>query len=298
MKKTKASIILIITTTLAVLLIPKQPEPIKAPIVRVQRSDVHVTVALSGKLTYQDEQLITSPYGGMVTRVCVREGQRLNAGEAMVRFDEAIPSHIAWISSKLGEKYQQKNITDQRSPILSVLRAEQAAIVRDVYIEENKFAAPGTVLLRTTSNQQEIVCHANPKDAQKITEGMWAWLYDDREKKGIAKVLKIGKQKSDKLTGMNYISVSLQPEKHIDLPEGNNIDVYVHIAGSDDVLSIPVEAITRRNTVWWADGGICREIPAQIVMNDEMRAWVNLPEGMQIAIGEFKDGQSIAEAVK
>jgi len=33
-------------------------------------------------------------------------------------------------------------------------------------------------------------------------------------------------------------------------------------------------------------------------MCDEINAWVSLPEGMQVAIGEFKEGQRIMEAAE
>ena len=62
------------------------------------------------------------------------------------------------------------------------------------------------------------------------------------------------------------------------------------------MLALPMEAITDRNTVWWVNKGRCTEIPAEIVLSDEMHAWVNLPEGLLVAIGEFEEGQLVMEA--
>ena len=97
----------------------------------------------------------------------------------------------------------------------------------------------------------------------------------------------------DAVTGVICIPITLLPEKHIDLPEGASVEVDVYIQGSDDVCSLPIEAITERESVWWVNEGRCTEIDVQIVMSDEMRAWVMLPEGLQVAIGEFSDGQRV-----
>ena len=97
-------------------------------------------------------------------------------------------------------------------------------------------------------------------------------------------------------TGLLESIITISPAQHIDLPEGANIDIEVYLSGSDNVLALPVEAITPRETVWWVHEGRCTEISAQIVMNDEMYAWVNLPEGLTVAIGEFIEGQHVMEA--
>ena len=111
----------------------------------------------------------------------------------------------------------------------------------------------------------------------------------------IAAVESVGERKADILTGMEIQEIVLIPEKEIEMAEYAAVDADVYLAGSDDVLSLPLRAITERDTVWWVNEERCTEIPAQIVLHDEMRAWVHLPEGMTVAIGEFKEGQRIKE---
>jgi len=93
-------------------------------------------------------------------------------------------------------------------------------------------------------------------------------------------------------------AVTLIPEQALSLPAGVQLDADVLLASGEDVPVLPVEAITDRGTVWRVYDGVCTEIPVEIVLSDEMNAWVRLPEGMQAAIGEFTEGQRVTEAVE
>jgi hypothetical protein len=104
---------------------------------------------------------------------------------------------------------------------------------------------------------------------------------------------------ADPVTGLVTIEVTLVPEQHIDCPEGAQVDVDIRLAGSDDVMVLPVKAINRQGNVWWvSDEGRCTEISAGIVMMDELHAWVQLPEGLPVAIGELQEGQLVREAAE
>lgn len=303
MRKAKWSLLMISLTGLLMLgLLARESEeaPVEARVVTVQRGDVHQVIAITGRISYANERYIYAKGNGKVTQLCAKDGQRLAAGEALIRMENAVQEDA--LSAFVEHSYA---ITDQDiydhiearlSDDTSVVRADEACTLRQLLITEDSLIASGMPVARVSSHQQEIVCEVVPVDAERVYPGMWAWLSVDETSLGIAEVRSVGKLEADPLTGWTFASVVLHPEEHIELPEGTAVDVDIYLAGSDDVLSLPVAAITTRNTVWWVNEGRCTEIPAEIVMCDEMRAWVNLPEGLSVAVGEFKEGQHVLEA--
>lgn len=298
MRKSKWSLILLAATVLLLgMIVFRKPEKaVEARFVQVERADVHQVAALSGRLAYAEEDYVYASSAGRVERVCVKEGERLAAQEEMFRLDAS-----AWEDALSVYAAGQDYLTAYSAewPVVSaagVIRAERDCTVRQVLTEEGNLLTVGMPVARVTSNRQQIVCSAAPVDTEQLEPGMWAWLRAEGEFLCFASVQRIGDAAADPMTGMMCREVVLIPEEHIELPEGAAVDVEVYLAGSDDVLSLPLEAITDRETVWWVNGGRCTEIPAEIVMADEMRAWVQLPEGIIVAIGEFTEGQRIVEA--
>ncbi|MGN1370429.1 MAG: hypothetical protein ACI4WX_16275 [Aristaeellaceae bacterium] len=275
-------------------------KPAKARFAVVERGDVHQVLALEGRLTYAAQQVVVAKTSGTVTQVCVESGQRIAAGEALIRLDgsprEQLAAALAAQNEWMPEAIPTQTVEEMLSAYPRVIRAEEAYTVRQVYVGEDALVTMGMPVALVSSNWQEIVCQASANDAASLSPGMWAWLSAEGASLGTALVESVGERQADSITGVTFATVSLRPEQHIDLPEQTAIDVDVYFAGSDDVLSLPLEAITERDTVWWVSDGRCTEIPAQIVMADEMRAWVELPEGITVALGEFTEGQRVTEA--
>lgn len=303
MVKVKWSLLMIAITgmlTLGLVAQGKVEAPVEARVVTVQRGDVHQIVAITGRISYADERYIYAQSSGKVEQLCVENGQRLATGEVLARIEntvqeEALSAFIEY-ADIIADQEIYKHIEEQLLTDNSVIRTDKDCTIRQLLITEDSVISAGMPVARVSSYQQEINCNVVPVDAERIYPGMWAWISNDGTPLGFAEVQSVGNQEVDPLTGWTYLPVVLQPYKHIELPEGTVVDADVFLAGSDDVLSLSVEAITERGTVWWVNDGRCTEIPAEIVMSDEMRAWVNLPEGMVVAIGEFKEGQSIVEA--
>lgn len=271
-------------------------EAVKARIVTVQRADVHQVIALAGKLAYRDEQLIYAPVSGVITQNCAQAGQRVASGEALLRFDMQGIGAAAALAEE-GQVLFPDIQMEEYIPIENtVLRAETDATVRQLFVKEGMPVAAGTPVMRLSSNDQQILCSVSQRDADKLCPGMWGWISAGEAVHGVAAITEVGDVSSDPLTGLNSVLVMLRPEQHLDLPEGAIVDVDVYLAGSDDATTLPIEAVTERETVWWVTAGRCTEIPAEIVMTDEIRAWVHLPEGIDVAVGEFTEGQLIAEA--
>lgn len=304
MRKSLWSLVMITCTVglTLVMLLSSSEEPAEARIVTVQRGDVHQVVAISGRIAYADERIAYAGTNGIVSQICVTPGQRVGEGEALVRFESelqegmlaAFAANTEQISGTAPAEWIEQRLTMDST----VVRADAACTVRQLLVQENMPVTVGTPVARMTSNQQEIVCTVCSTDAKKLQPGMWAWISAEGEPLGFAEVMAIGALSADLLSGMTAAQVRLRPEAHIELPEGAAVEADVYLAGSDDALTLPIEAITGRNTVWWVDDGRCTEIPVEIVMTDEILAWVVLPEGIAVAIGEFEEGQRVAEAAR
>lgn len=288
------SLVTIVATAMLILLmlVSSAERATEAEFVRVERADVHQVVPIYGQLRYEDEQVITAVTSGTAKRVCVKAGDRVGTDAALIRMDSPIIDRAISAFAAASDAFPD-DLSDQ--PIQQVVRSEKACTVRQVYVEEGTMVSAGMPLLRVSSHAQRVVCLAAPLDAARISLGMWAWLSSEGEALCLSTVESVGEPVIDIKTGYEVNEIVLIPEKAVELEEYALIDADIYIAGSDDVLSLPLNAITDRSTVWWVNEERCTEIPAQVVMTDEMRAWVQLPEGMTVAIGEFVEGQKVKE---
>ena len=271
----------------------------KAKLVSVQRADVYQVTAITGRLRYTEEAYLTAPAPGIVSRVCVENGQRLSEGELLMCLESGMRDQV--LSSVYGsvETLAITSSVDAYIPWKEadmVMRNKEDCTVRQILVHKGDQVTAGTPVMRVTSNQQEIICSVPLVDANKLSTGMWAWIASDGNEYGTAVITDMSDIELNEDTGIGYRCITLKPEGYMDMPEGLAVDIKVYLAGSNDVLSLPREAITDRETVWWVSEGRCTEIPAQIVLYDEIRAWVDLPEGLTVAIGEFQEGQRISEA--
>ena len=303
MRKTILSLIVIAGTgiaTLAMILSGTEDAPAQVRIVKVERGDVRQVVPISGRLAYADEQLAYAAATGTVSRVCVEPGQRVGKGGELIRIDassseKAISAFVAAGAEQLEPEIMERSELSIADINRSVIRAERECTVRQLLVEEATLITAGMPVVRLSSCQQEIVCTVSQAELARIEPGMWAWASGADDEQIFASVVSVTEPAADPLTGLLTGTVVLHPEQHIELPEGAAVDVKIYIAGSDDVLSLPVDAVTESGTVWWVQQGRCTEIPAGIVLSDEMRAWVTLPEGLLVAVGECCEGQWVTE---
>ena len=201
------------------------------------------------------------------------EGTCIIAGDFRI---ECVEEHFACIKSNVS--VNPKEVTDFEAVVVTVFL--------HIFKSFSAFFADLKIF----------VCSVAKEDAGAIAPDMWGWLTYGGEPAGFAKIAEIGAETVEPATGLTYVSVSLHPEQHLDIPEGAAVDAELFIAGSDDVEPLPVEAITERGKVWWITDNRCTEIPANVVLTDEILAWVELPEGLPVAVGEYKEGMCVQEA--
>lgn len=300
MKKTVISLVLIAGTLLtsAIMMADGKDTPVTPTIVTTQRRDVYKTIGLLGQLAYADEEIIFSAYTGIIDEVNISSGDRLAAGSILASYEPNYQEELATIYADYGVHVSDDaNALLQEAVNQTVLRTTRNCTVRDVYIQQGTSVTAGMPIARLSGTSQLLRCTAAKADAENIQPDMWAWILYQGKEYGFARVESVERINDAAYTNTTQYLVTLIPEQHIALEEASTLDVSIYLSGSSDVVSLPVEAITERETVWWVnDEGRCTEIPAEIVLCDESYAWVNLPEGIDVAVGEFVEGQKVTGA--
>lgn len=263
-----------------------------ARIVHVGRGDVLQIAALSGRIGYREEMLACAELPGTVAEVYVMPGERVTKGQALMRLNaQAVERAVSVWAAQEEALLPAQDV--QALLAGTIIRAPENAMVRQLLVREHAPVSAGTPVMALSSSEEVIVCQAAERDARLIRTGMQAELRLDGEIIGMAEVTQVGPVTADAATGRMLREVTLEPEQRLMWPQGAGVDVDVVLAGRRDVTVLPLEAITERGTVWAVNDGICTEIPAEIVLSDEMQVWVALPEGIAVAVGEFREGQRV-----
>lgn len=300
MRRGRLLMLIVGITAVAVLMMAMSDgleKPVQAQTVQVTRGDVTQIAALSGRVAYTDETLVYAAAPGIVSEVLVKEGERVAQGQALVRLDTAGYDRAvsAWLQA--GENLGMSGAEDA-SLLLegTVIRAPENATVRQIMTYRSAAVTAGVPVALLSSTQRVILCSAVEADVRDIRVGMAARLYVEGAEKGSAVVQRIGELTAEPLTGRLTAQVTLLPDAPLELPAGTAVDADILLAQSTNVPVLPVEAMTERGTVWWVCDGRCTEIPVEVVQHDEMRAWVKLPEGLCVAVGEYTEGQRVEVA--
>lgn len=273
-------------------MLARQEKAVRARVVQVERGSVWQLAALTGRVAYEDETIILAPADGVIAEILVENGDRVAEGQILLRLDASDTERLvsAWIAS--GAQSLPAAAFDPEALLAATLvRSPANANVRRIMKTAGTPVAAGTPLAVVSSQRRKIVCTAQEADARDVREGMDAVISLDGETLVTAVVTEVGEMTADDSTGRMYCLITLAPDEPLDLPGGTAVEVDVKLLGRDDVTVLPLEAVTARDTVWWVHGERCTEIPAKTVLSDEMLAWVSLPEGTSVAIGEFHDGQ-------
>lgn len=270
----------------------REEAAVSVRIVTVTRGDVRCVAALTGRTTWLEETAAYATLPGMVAEVLVQPGMEVVAGQVLARLDGAAAERAAAVWATQGQPLLET--ADVQTLLDStVIRAPVDGTVRQVLIAENAPVMAGTPVAVLSSGEMSVVCAAAAKDASKVRTGMTADICLDGEVIGRAEVTEVGEVTADAQTGRMVCTVTLIPEESLCMPAGAAVEVDVLLSGGADVPVLPVEAITERGTVWRVYKGVCTEATVEVLLSDEMYAWVNLPEGTQVAVGEFHEGQRV-----
>lgn len=114
----------------------------------------------------------------------------------------------------------------------------------------------------------------------------------------MATVESIGAAVTDATTGQVTCEVVLSLDQSLDLPLGAQVEAEVELLRAENVTVVPLQAISETGSVWWVADGRAWETDAAVIAQDEVSAWVALPEGVSVVVNSAKElaqGQRVKE---
>lgn len=283
----------------------------------VSKGTVERILALSGRVRYETEYGALAPATGIVAEVYVQPGQRVTAGQALFRMDgtaqeEAVSACLARgesVSAALPVKMNgtaevlqsatAENLTASQLALEALtVRAQVDGLVQQVNVTSHSGVAAGTLAMALSGEKQQVVVNAALRDAEKLQRGQRASILVQGAQQAMATVESIGAAVTDATTGQVTCEVVLSLDQSLDLPLGAQVEVEVELLRAENVTVVPLQAISETGSVWWVADGRAWETDAAVIAQDEVSAWVALPEGVSVVVNSAKElaqGQRVKE---
>lgn len=278
---------------------------------------VERVLALSGRVRYETEYGALAPSTGLVAEVYVRPGQRVSAGQALFRMDGtaqeaavtaclargesisgALPTELTGTAEALQSAAWENLAASQLALEALTVRAQVDGLVQQVNVTAHSGVTAGTLAMALSGEQQQVVASAALRDAEKLQPGQRARILVQGVEQAQATVESIGAAATDASTGQVTCQVTLALDQRLELPLGAQVEAEVELLRAENVTVVPLQALSQEGSVWWIADGRAWETDAAVVAQDEVSAWVALPEGTSVVVSsarELSPGQRIKE---
>lgn len=282
--------LLTLTVVLCALLLARR-EPLMVETVEVTPGEIRRTVRLSAVVGYARKTPVAAGNSGVLKALYVKNGERVTQGQALGRIEVAL--QFSAVSAALSGTLAVETSLLAEALEQNVLRAPVTGVVQQLSLTENAPVQQGSIVLWIATGTPQLMATATAEEAAQLHPGQLAQVLVDGEARGYAEVTEVT---ADTEEGAYHTLLTLLDG--LTLPTGCTAEVQIVVEQHRQVPTLPLSAITQRETVWWFSDGFCTEIPANIVQTDENRAWVQLPEGLSVIPGEYKEGQRVQKASK
>lgn len=254
---------------------------------------------------------------GIVAEVYVQPGQRVTAGQALFRMDgtaqeaavsaclargesvsAALPVEMNGTAEVLQSATAENLTASQLALEALTVRAQVDGLVQQVNVTSHSGVAAGTLAMALSGEKQQVAVNAALRDAEKLQRGQRASILVQGAQQAMATVESIGAAVTDATTGQVTCEVVLSLDQSLDLPLGAQVEAEVELLRAENVTVVPLQAISETGSVWWVADGRAWETDAAVIAQDEVSAWVALPEGVSVVVNSAKElaqGQRVKE---
>ncbi len=290
---------------------------VRVETVTVSRGTVERILALSGRVRYETEYGALAPSTGIVAEVYVRPGERVQAGQALFRMDgtaqeaavtaclareegvsAALPETLHGAAGMLQSATSENLAASQLALEALTVRAQVDGLVQQVHVTSHSGVAAGTLAMALSGGRQQVAVTAALRDAEKLHPGQRASILVQGVEQSMATVESIGAAVTNETTGQVTCEVILSLDQTLDLPLGAQVEAEVELLRAENVTVVPLQAVSETGSIWWIADGRAWETDAAVVAQDEVSAWVALPEGVSVVVDSVQalaQGQRIKE---
>ena len=286
MTRTHASLS-VIAVTLAMVttlfLLPYTPKiPVKTAV--VQRGNWTKTILAEGAVQYRQQQSAVCLQGGVLRRICVREGENVRKGQLLFALDtsqeEAALERLTagryameeaaaafgqeaalW---KLSERLEMENqeAALKQSVALKQIRAEQDGVMGPVYRQEGDLLNAGDVLAVVHSTGKNVAAVCRSPVASRIGTGAEATILDSAgQPVGQASLTAVGAPETDVSTGQSVQRLVFDLKTALTAETGQRCVVELVQESRRDVPLVPPEAVDGEGCLWLVENGTVSRYP-------------------------------------
>jgi len=296
--KTRASVWMIGITflTVAAMWLLPRTSGLTVYTAAVQNGDLLKTILLSGVAVYRDEQPVISPLQSRITKVHVREGQRVSKGELLFSLDTS--SQEAALAAVMQARFAQEKLlgNQENEAILALgvlsdlmqkenelktlihssqIRAAQNGIMQNIYIREGEYAQAAEVLGAVRGTELCIAASANASEVSGVQEGAPAALTRNGKKAGTAVLCRLTAPVAEENGTKAVQQMVLDPAEDVHLTVGDRVTIELLCGATENVALIPIAAVSRSNEIWIVEDG--RAAPVSIDISKRNADYVALP---------------------
>ena len=278
MPRAKASLLVILTTALAVavlFLLPYTPAQVVHTEV-AQRGNLVRTQLFRGTVGYACQQPCVSLLDGQIREVHVSAGQKVRKGDLILSMDTSVQEEALYALHK--QAYEQASRLNENDA-LAVLAAQQTlewekarqelekmiqmaqvragmdGIVEAVYAEPGAYVTAGSALGNVRSSERCVLAAIQPADSMSLEEDMLALLEFRGEILGSAFLEKRGLLRAEALAAQQAAFLPFDQEVLADCAIGDAVTVRVLQESAKDQVLIPLSAVDVFGKVWYVDNG-------------------------------------------
>ena len=281
MPRAKASLLVILTTVLAVavlFLLPYTPAQAVHTAV-AQRGNLVRTQLFSGTVSYAEQQPCISLMAGKIAEVHVSAGQEVRKGDLLLSIDTSAQEQALYALQKsayeqaawLGEKdglavlaaQQTLEWEKNRQELVQMIemaqvRAEMDGIVEAVYAEPGAYVEAGGVLGGVRGSQRCVLAAIQPADLLGLEENAPALLEDREKTLGTALLEKRGLIQNNGVSAQQAAFLPLEQEALSACAIGDVITIRLLQETVEDQVLLPLSAVDGFGRAWYVDNGRAR----------------------------------------
>lgn len=310
MSKTNLSIGVMIATAVAVmaLFFFPHPEAPRVAVTTVRPGSLQKVAMLQGQ-SIQGEQIpVVAPLAGKVAQVYVKSGERVQAGQLLVRLDAQMEEQalalldqqiyqLGYRFSQLMEPQDSANLTlltslaEQRTALVTAIqckqiRASSEGISENLYVKAGDYLNEAGLIGNLCGSERKVIAYWPLLQGQPPFPGMMAWWCTQEGIREEPLILEsVGAPVEQKQTLTYPLVFRSMLGEHTKILQGEGAPVCLILQEEQVEAMVPMEALDSNQQLWVVRNGQTAPVPAMVRQhNDEFVQVADELAGEQVVL--------------